>query len=159
MEKTPFIIITLFSADKVRLDEESAARVLEGDYPIRVKSKVLATVREICAESPTESVVGFLPVVKESTDFYQHYPIPFPEDITQDHYGDLALYLSPELPCRIVSDLLRMDKDGNLVCRDDVVRGCAAIVISDRCSDWDAIASSLSEAGAASVKCISILQQ
>ena len=153
------IIITLFSDETVRLGDEDSARVLDGDYPIRVKSKVLATLREFAAQPGTESVVGFLPVVRESKDFYQHYPIPFPEDITQDHFGDLALYLSPELPCRIVSDLLRMDKDGNLVCRDDVVRGCAAIVISDRCSDWDAIASSLSEAGAASVKCISILQQ
>lgn len=78
MEKTPFIIITLFSADKVRLDEESVARVLDGDYPIRVKSKVLATIREICAESTTENVVGFLPVTRESRDFYQKYPIPFP---------------------------------------------------------------------------------
>ena len=159
MEKTPLIIITLFSADKVRLDKESVARVLDGDYPIRVKSKVLATIREICAESPTENVVGFLPVTRESRDFYQKYPIPFPEDVTQDHYGDLALYLSPEAPCSIVSDLLSIDRDGVLVCRDDVVRGCAAIVISDECSDWSAIVSSITEAGAASVKCISILKQ
>ena len=82
MEKTPLIIITLFSADKVRLDKESVARVLAGDYPIRVKSKVLATIREICAESPTENVVGFLPITRESRDFYQKYPIPFPEDVS-----------------------------------------------------------------------------
>ena len=159
MEKTPFIIITLFSADKVRLDDESVARVLDGDYPIRVKSKVLATIREICAESPAESVVGFLPVTIESHDIYQKYPVPFPEDVTQDHYGDLALYLSPEAPCRIVSDLLIIDRDGVLVCRDDVVRGRAAVVISDECSDWSAIVASLTEAGAESVRCISILKR
>ena len=157
MEKTPFIIITLFSADKVRLDEESVARVLDGDYPIRAKSKVLATIREICAESPTENVVGFLPVTRESRDFFQKYPIPFPEDVTQDHYGDLALYLSPEAPCRIVSDLLSIDRDGVLVCRDDVVRGCAAIIISDKCPDWSAVLDCLSKAGATSVKCVSII--
>ncbi len=159
MEKAPFIIITLFSADKVRLDEESVARVLDGDYPVRVKSKILATIREQCKEENGEAVVGFLPVTRESHDIYQKYPVPFPEDVTQDHYGDLALYLSPEVPCRVVSDLLRIDRDGVLVCRDDVVRGCATIVIGDECSDWEAVASCLTEAGAASVRCISILKQ
>ena len=77
------IIITLFSDETVRLGDEDSARVLDGDYPIRVKSKVLATLREFAAQPGTESVVGFLPVVRESTDFYQHYPLPFPEDITQ----------------------------------------------------------------------------
>ena len=153
------IIITLFSDETVRLGDEDSARVLDGDYPIRVKSKVLATLREFAAQPGTESVVGFLPVVRESTDFYQHYPIPFPEDITQDHYGDLALYLSPELPCRIVSNLLRMDKDGKLVCREDVVRGSTVIVISDACSDWEDVVSCLDAAGADSVKCVSILQK
>ena len=159
MEKTPYIIITLFSADNVRLDDESFARVLDGDYPIRVKSKVLATIREICAESHAENVVGFLPITRESWDIYQKYPVPFPEDVTQDHYGDLALYLSPEAPCRIVSNLLSIDKDGALVCRDDVVRGHVIVVISDKCSDWSATVSLLTEAGAISVKCISILKK
>ena len=159
MEKTPFIIITLFSADKVRLDEESVARVLDGDYPIRVKSKVLATIREICAESTAENVVGFLPVTRESRDFYQKYPIPFPEDVTQDHYGDLALYLSPEAPCRIVSDLIACGKDGCLSCREDIVRGGTVIVISDECSDWRDVVACLEAAGADSVRCVSILKK
>ena len=158
MEQAPFIFFTLFSADKVRLDDESVARVLCGDYPIRVKSKVLATVREICADSPDEHVAGFVPVTGESPDIYRENPEPYPEDVTLDHYGDLALYLSPEAPCRIVPDLLSIDRNGTLACRDEVVRGCHAIVISDECSDWSAIVSSLTEAGATTVKCISILK-
>lgn len=159
MEQTPFIILTLFSADKVRLDDESVARVLCGDYPIRVKSKVLATIREICAESPDEYVVGFHPVTVQSPDVRRNNPATFSEEVTLDHYGDLALYLSPEAPCRIVSDLLSINRDGSLVCRDEAVRGCHAIVISDGRSDWSAIVSTLTEAGAISVKCVSILTQ
>ena len=53
------IIITIFSDDTVRLGGEDSARVLDGDYPIRVKSKVLATIREFIAQPGAESVVGF----------------------------------------------------------------------------------------------------
>ena len=159
MEKTSFIIISLFSADTVRLDEESVVRVREGDYPVRVKSKVLATIRELAAQSGKECVVGFLPVVQESMDFYQHYPVPFPEDVTQDHYGDLALYLSPETSCRIVSDLIACGKDGRLSCREEIVRGSTVIVISDESDEWGAVVSCLKEAGAETVKCVSILKK
>ena len=159
MEKAPFIIITLFSADKVRLDEESVARVKEGDYPVRVKSKVLAAIRELAAQSGTECIIGFLPVVRESMDFYQHYPVPYSEDITQDHYGELALYLSPETSCRIVSDLIACGKDGRLSCREDIVCGGAVIVISDECSDWRDVVACLEAAGADSVRCVSILKK
>ena len=147
------IIITLFSADTVRLDEDSVSRVLEGDYPIRVKSKILAAIREQCAGSDQLHVVGFLPVAGGRTSG------PSPVEETQDHYADLALYLLPEVPCRIVSDLLRMDKDGKLVCREDIVRGSTVIVISDACSDWEDVVSCLDAAGADSVKCVSILQK
>ena len=159
MEKGSFIIVTLFSAGTIRLDEDAIARVKEGDYPVRVKSKVLATIRELVAQSGKECVVGFLPVVQESMDFYQHYPVPFPEDVTQDHYGDLALYLSPETSCRVVSDLIACGKDGALACREDIVRGSTVIVISDECSDWKDVVTCLEEAGADSVKCVSILQK
>ena len=156
MEKAP-IIITLFSAGTVRLDGESVARVREGDYPARVKSKVLATLRELVAQSEKENVVGFLPVVQESTDYHRHYPVPYPEDVTQDHYGDLALFLTPEVPCRIVTDLIARGMDGRLSCREDIVRGSTVIVIGDDCSDWKDVVSCLEEAGAGSVKCVSIL--
>jgi len=153
------IIITLFSDKTVRLSDEDSARVLAGDHPIRVKSKVLATIRELASQPGMESIVGFLPVVKECMDYHQHYPILISEDITQDHYGDLALYLAPELPCRIVSDLLLQDKDSSLVCREDFVRGSSVIVISDACSDWKDVVSCLEAAGAHCVKCVSILQK
>ena len=151
------IIITIFSDDTVRLGGEDSARVLDGDYPIRVKSKVLATIREFIAQPVAESVVGFLPVAKVSPDSCQQFPTPLPGDTTQDHYGDLSLYLSPELPCRIVSDLLRLDEGGILVCLEEIVRGSTVIVISDACSDWKDAVSCLEAAGAVSVKCISIL--
>ena len=112
MEKTSNIIITLFSAETVQLDDDSVARVLAGDYPIRVKSKILAAIREICSGSSKENIVGFLPLSIEGNDIVKHFPAPYPEDITQDHYGELALYLSPEVPCRIVSDLLSRGMDG-----------------------------------------------
>ena len=149
--------ITIFSDDTVRINYEDSARVLDGNYPIRVKSKVLATIRELAAQSAQECVVGFLPVVQESMDYHRHYPVPYPEDITQDHYGDLALYLAPELPCRIASDLILQDKEGALVCREDNVRGSMVIVISDACSNLGDVVSCLEAAGACSVKCVSIL--
>ena len=153
MEKT-LVIITLFSAEKVRLDEESAARVLEGDYPVRVKSKILAAIRETASASDKQCVVGFLPVIRESLYAGQKYL----EDITQDHYGDLALYLSPEAPCSIVSDLVSWTKDSGFSCREELVRGNGVIVIGDKCRDWAELVSCLDEAGADSVKCISILE-
>lgn len=159
MEKTSNIIITLFSADTVRLDDNSVARVLDGDYPIRVKSKILATIREICSGSNKENVVGFYPVSTEGRDLVKHFPIPYPEDVTQDHFGELALYLSPEVPCRIVSDLLSRGMDGSLSCREDIIRGCSIIVISDRCSDWSEVEACMEKAGAASVRFISIVNQ
>ncbi len=158
MEKTANIIITLFSAETVRLDEESVARVLAGDYPIRVKSKILATIREICSSSK-DNIVGFLPVSIEGEDNMKHFPVPYPEDITQDHYGELALYLSPEAPCRIVSDLLSRGLDGGLNCREDIVRGSSIIVISDSCSYWGEVQACMEKAGARSVKYISIVNQ
>ena len=157
MEKTSNIIITLFSADTVRLDDDSVARVLDGDYPIRVKSKILATIREICSGSNKENVVGFYPVSMEGRDLVKHFPIPYPEDVTQDHYGELALYLSPEVPCRIVSDLLSRGMDGSLSCRKDIIRGCSIIVISDKCSDWSEVEACMEKAGADSVRFISIV--
>ena len=153
MDKT-IVIITLFSADKVRLDEDSAARVLDGDYPVRVKSKILATIREIASATEKECVVGFLPVVRET----QYFGLPYKEDITQDHYGELALYLAPEAPCSIVSDLLILGKDGHLSCRNEFVGGTSVIVIGDQCTDWNGIVTCLDEAGAYSVKCVSILE-
>ena len=157
MEMTPIVIITLFSADKVRLDDESVSRVLNGDYPVRVKSKILATIREFVPASDKKSIVGFLPVTRESRDVTKFYPIPFPEDITQDHYGELALYLAPEVPCSVVSDLIVREKNGHLACKSDFVRGKAAVIIGDSCDDWSEIATCLEEAGAESVKCISIV--
>lgn len=153
MEKT-LVIITLFSADTVRLDEESAARVLQGDYPVRVKSKLLATIRENTSSSDNDCVVGFLPVMKDSGI----YPIPSMEDVTQDHYGELALYLAPEAPCSIVSNLIARRKDGTLECRKELVDGNDVIVIGDSCRDWSDVIACLDEAGAESVKCISILE-
>lgn len=153
MEKT-LVIITLFSADTVRLDEESAARVLQGDYPVRVKSKLLATIRENTSSSDNDCVVGFLPFMKDSGV----YPIPVMEDITQDHYGELALYLAPEAPCSIVSDLIARKKDGTLECRKELIDGNDVIVIGDACRDWSDVIVCLDEAGAESVKCISILE-
>lgn len=141
MEKTS-VIITLFSADKVRLDEESVARILEGDYPIRVKSKILATVRDSMAASESENVVGFLPTTAEDA---------------LDHYSELALYLTPEISCQVVSDLINIDAKGDLSCKADLVKGNSVIVISDSCSDWSKLNRCLSKAGAESVKCISIL--
>lgn len=153
MEKT-LVIITLFSADKVRLDEESVARVMEGDYPVRVKSKILAAIRETASISEKEHVVGFLPVMREDLSAGQNYT----EDVTQDHYGDLALYLSPETPCSIVSDLISWTKDGGFSCKEELVRGSSVIIIGDKCRDWDELVSCLDDAGADSVKCISIIE-
>ena len=135
------IILALFSVKTVQLDEESKARILDGDYPARVKSKVLATVREQISTSDKESVIGFLP--KDDVD-------------TQDHYGELALYMTPEIPCKVVSDLIGKDDFGNLVCKSELVKGNSVIVISDNCSDWTDIENCMEAAGAASVKCISI---
>lgn len=140
MAKT--IILALFSEKTVQLDEESKSRILEGDYPARVRSKVLATVREQIAESDKESIVGFLPLDSEDT---------------QDHYGELSLYLTPEIPCKVVSDLIGKDASGALTCKDDLVKGNSVIVISDNCSDWTVVEKCLEGAGAASVKCITIL--
>ena len=140
MEKT-HVIITLFSADSVRLDEESIARVLDGDYPIRVKSKILATIRESLFSSREESVVGFLPIKKGDTQY---------------HYSELESYLKPEVSCKVVMDLIAKGKEG-LSCKKDLVAGNTVIVISDKCSSWDELNSCLEEAGAQSVKCISII--
>ena len=159
MEKTSNIIITLFSAETVQLDDDSVARVHAGDYPIRVKSKILATIREICSRSSKENIVGFLPVSIVGDDIVKHFPVPYPEDITQDHYGELALYLSPEIPCRIVSDLLSRGMDGSLNCREDIVRDCSIIVISDSCSDWSEVEACMEKAGAESVRFISIVNK
>ncbi len=152
MEKT-IIIITLFSADKVRLDEDSVSRVLEGDYPVRVKSKILAAIREIVRSADKPCVVGFLPVIKENSSI----GISYKEDVTQDHYGDLALYLAPEAPCSIVSDLVSCPKEGNYTCREEIIRGNDAIIIGDKCNDWSPVVSCLDKAGANSVKCVSII--
>ena len=141
MEKTS-VIITLFSADKVRLDEDSIARIHEGDYPIRVKSKILATVRDSVSASESENVVGFLPAAGEDT---------------LDHYSELALYLTPEISCKVVSDLINIDAKGRLSCKAELVKGNSVIVISDDCSDWSKLEGCLSKAGAEFVKCISIL--
>ena len=141
MEKT-HVIITLFSADSVRLDEESLARVLDGDYPIRVKSKILATIRESLFSSREESVVGFLPIKKGDTQY---------------HYSELESYLEPEVSCKVVSDLITKGKEGKYSCKQDLVAGNAVIVISDKCSNWDELTGCLEEAGAQSVKCISII--
>ena len=135
------IILALFSAKTVQLDEESMSRIMDGDYPTRVKSKVLATVREQLAASGKESVVGFLPLNNEDT---------------QDHYGALALYLTPEISCKVVSDLIGMEASGELVCKKELVKGSSVIVIADRCNDWTAVEKCMEEAGAVSVKCISI---
>lgn len=159
MEKTSNIIITLFSAETVRLDDDSVARVFTGDYPIRVKSKILAAIREICSGSSKENIVGFLPVSIEEKDILKHFPAPYTEDITQDHYGELALYLSPEAPCRIVSDLLSRGMDGRLNCREDIVRESSIIVISDSCSDWGEVKACMEKAGAESIRYISIVNQ
>ena len=142
--KQTLVIITLFSADKVRLDEDSVARILGGDYPVRVKSKVLATIRELSNSTEKECVVGFLPLVKEST---------------QDHYGELALYLAPETTCDIVPDLISCKTDGGYSCREDVVRDSSVIVIGDTCEDWSPIVECIVKAGADSVRCINIFQQ
>ena len=114
---------------------------MDGDYPTRVKSKVLATVREQLAASGKDSVVGFLPLNNEDT---------------QDHYGALALYLTPEISCKVVSDLIGMEASGELVCKKELVKGSSVIVIADRCNDWTAVEKCMEEAGAVSVKCISI---
>lgn len=159
MGKASNIIITLYSAETVQLDDDSAVRILNGDYPIRVKSKILATIRELCARSDKENIVGFLPVSMNRQDVVKHFPVATPEDITQDHYGELALYLSPEIPCRIVSDLLRRGKDGSINCREDIVRGSSIIVISDSCSDWSEAEACMEKAGAESVRFISIVKQ
>ncbi|MBO4230582.1 MAG: hypothetical protein J5886_02775 [Bacteroidales bacterium] len=136
------VIITLFSADKVRLDEDSVARIHEGDYPIRVKSKILASVRDSVSASESENVVGFLPTSGEDT---------------LDHYSELALYLTPEISCKVVSDLISIDAKGRLSCKAELVKGNSVIVISDDCSDWSKLEGCLSKAGAEFVKCISIL--
>ena len=159
MKKTSNIIITLFSAETVRLDDDSVAQVLCGDYPVRVKSKILAAIREVCSGSSKDIIVGFLPVSIEGKDIVKHFPVPYSEDITQDHYGELALYLSPEVPCRIVSDLLSRGMDGILSCREEIVRGCCIIVISDSCSDWSEVEACMEKAGAESVRFISIVNQ
>lgn len=135
------IILALFSAKTVQLDDDSLSRIIDGDYPTRVKSKVLATVREQLSTSNKENIVGFLPLNAE--------------DI-QDHYGDLALYLTPEIPCKVVSDLIGQDTSGKLVCKKELVKDCSVIIIADRCGEWTAVEKCMKEAGAASVTCISI---
>lgn len=155
MENLHQLIITLFSAENSRFEEDTIARMLEGDYPIRVKSKVLATIRSLCSDLGDDAVVGFYPVTRESV----HYPTPFLEDITQDHYGDLVLYLTPEVPCRLFTDLLSYSHDGVLSCREDLVRGNAVIVISDDNYNWSEFEHCLEEAGAESVRFISIFNQ
>ena len=153
--KQTLVIITLFSADKVRLDEDSVARILGGDYPVRVKSKVLATIRELSNSTEKECVVGFLPLVKESyISGIQHWEIA-----TQDHYGEMALYLAPETTCDIVPDLISCKTDGGYSCREDVVRDSSVIVIGDTCEDWSPIVECIVKAGADSVRCINIFQQ
>lgn len=149
MEKE-LIVITIFSTDKVLLDEDSVAKLLEGDYPVRVKSKILATIREIISSSEQTNVLGFLPVFKKNITH---------EDATQDHYADLTLYLTPEIPCHIVSDLLSYYKDGSYTCREDIVRGSDIIIIGDFCENWTPIVSCLDNAGASSIKCVSIISK
>lgn len=157
MESTSNIIIALFSAETIRLDEDSVAKVLAGDYPIRVKSKILACIRENIVSTPGESIVGFYPVVKP-TDSDSDAKTSV-EDITQDHYGDLALYITPELPCKVVSNLIAVDIDGHIVCRENLVRGHGVIVISDSRNDWNELLDCLEKSGADSIKCISIVNQ
>lgn len=149
MEKE-LIVITIFSTDKVLLDEDSVAKLLEGDYPVRVKSKILATIREIISSSDRICVLGFLPVFKDSITY---------EDATQDHYSDLALYLAPELHCHIVSDLISCYKDGSFSCREEFVHGSDIIIIGDFCENWAPIVSCLDNAGASSIKCVSIISK
>lgn len=156
MTNTKNIIITLFSDETVRLDSDSISRIREGFYPARVKSKILAAIRDVCADSDNSNhnLVGFLPVTKVSQDFKNC--TFFPEDYNQDHYSNLALYLSPEIPCNIVADLLKRGRDGSLNCREDLVIGSNVIVISDDCADWTELEYCLKKAGANSIKCITI---
>ena len=111
MEKQ-VVIITLFSADKVQLDSESTSGVLSGEYPVRVKSKVLATIRNLVSSTGNECVIGFVPVTISGIMHGRKCMV----DNTPDHYGELALYLAPETSCRIVSDLMTSNH-GQIACR------------------------------------------
>ena len=155
METVKNIIITLFSDQTVRLSEDSISDIRKGIYPARVKSKILAAIRGICSDRHEENLVGFLPVVEKSNKTMMSNSVE--EDNTQDHYGDLSLYLSPEVPCNVVTDLLNRSTDGSLVCREDLVNGSNVTIISDDCSDWTELECCMVNAGAKSINCIAII--
>lgn len=157
MVKTNNIVITLFSAGTTRLDDDAVAAVLSGDYPTRVMSKILATVRENIATASGESVVGFYPMINRSGNALPEESDPYAAESTLDHYSRLALYITPELPCQVVPDLIAVNADGFLVCREEFVSGNDVIVISDCPRDWRELEDCLARAGANTIKYISII--
>lgn len=122
------------------MDEDSKRRIATGDYPTRIKSKTLAKIRDIVANEDRISIIGFLPE----------------KEMTIEHYDDLALYLSLETPCPVVSDLIVRDDAGNLTCKKDIIKKRSVIVISDNCSAWGELLSCLERTEAKEIRCISI---